>query len=307
MYNQSQYIDQPHDQQEQIEINHLKKTFFISYILIGINIAVFIALIIYQKSFSINISSHTLIKFGAKVNYLIADGEYYRLVTPMFLHVDIYHLVFNCIALNALGPDIEVFFGKTKFIIIYFISGIAGVAGSLVFNDSISAGASGAIFGLVGANLYLLILNPQIYKKIYGKSMIMLLAINIIYGIITPSIDNSAHLFGAIGGHLAGWILGVKNEPIKLLKKTTAAIILISIISSSIFYGTVIYKNSSKYNLSKAMFIISSTDFENDSNQTQYINLKKAYDELQIGIQRSPNDKNIQHWLFLINQALDLP
>lgn len=99
-------------------------------------------------------NNQTLIKWGAKVNYLIANGEWWRLITPIFLHIGFLHLVMNSIALYYIGPLIEKIFGNSRFFIIYLFAGFSGVFASYLLSPSLSAGASGAIFGCFGALLY---------------------------------------------------------------------------------------------------------------------------------------------------------
>lgn len=98
----------------------------------------------------------TLLKFGANLDILVKNGDYYRLLTCAFLHIGIMHLLLNMYALYVIGPQVESFYGKFKFIIIYIISAISGSMLFIAFSHNvISAGASGAIFGLLGSLLYL--------------------------------------------------------------------------------------------------------------------------------------------------------
>ncbi len=273
-----------------MESTNIKKPLFISHIIVAINVIIFVALIIIQMKFTTDLSVKTLIHFGAKVNYKIADGQWYRLITPMFLHSDIYHLLFNCIALISLGPDIEIFFGKTKFLIIYFFSGFMGTIASLVFNDVVCVGASGAIFGLVGANLFLMFLNPAVYKKIYGSNILILLAINLVYGFLNSHIDNSAHLGGMIGGHLIAWTIGIKNVTLEWKKRLWALVLIIAILSFSLYNGVIAYKSSPRYDLSKAKILIA-------ENQ-----LPLAYLQLQNGLAKDPDNEEILYWLSLFTK-----
>nr|WP_054752968.1 rhomboid family intramembrane serine protease [Piscibacillus salipiscarius] len=92
---------------------------------------------------------------GLKFNPFIAQGEYWRIITSMFLHIGLIHLLMNMIALYYLGEVTEKIYGTKRFLVIYFIAGIFGSIASFATNDSVSAGASGAIFGLFGALLFL--------------------------------------------------------------------------------------------------------------------------------------------------------
>ncbi len=157
-------------------------------------------------------SPEMLILFGAKFNPLITDGEYWRLLTSMFIHIGIIHLFFNLYALFILGKSVECFFGKIDFLVIYFISGLWGSLFSYAFNNSISAGASGAVFGLIGALISFFAINKEMFGK-SGKqtliSTIFIAVLNLVIGFSTSGIDNYAH----IGGLLGGLSLGVGLTP----------------------------------------------------------------------------------------------
>ncbi len=92
-----------------------------------------------------------LIDVGAKVNEAIAIGQTWRLFTAMFIHIGVFHLLVNLYALYALGPLVEGYFGHARFLAIYLVGGLFGSLASYAFSDAVSAGASGAIFGLAGA------------------------------------------------------------------------------------------------------------------------------------------------------------
>ncbi|HAS75029.1 MAG TPA: hypothetical protein DCS67_12865, partial [Clostridiales bacterium UBA8960] len=183
------------------------KQMSLSEILIGLNIFMFVLTQIVTS-----IAENGLLRLGAKVNALIGLGEFWRLFTAMFLHADLMHLIFNMMALFILGRDIERFFGKKKFLVIYFISGLIGSGASYLFIDSVSVGASGAIFGLMGANLFLYKLNPLVYKRIYGTDLLILIGVNIVIGFIRPNIDMAGHIGGLIGGFVIASALGLSYE-----------------------------------------------------------------------------------------------
>ncbi|KAA3595985.1 MAG: rhomboid family intramembrane serine protease [Calditrichaeota bacterium] len=157
-------------------------------------------------------SPEMLILFGAKFNPLITDGEYWRLLTSMFIHIGIIHLFFNLYALFILGKSVECFFGKIDFLVIYFISGLWGSLFSYAFNNSISAGASGAVFGLIGALISFFAINREMFGESGKKTLIstiFIAVLNLVIGFSTSGIDNYAH----IGGLLGGLSLGVGLTP----------------------------------------------------------------------------------------------
>lgn len=168
---------------------------------------------IYGNNF-FNFDANVLAKFGANNILLVKNGEIYRLLTCAFLHVGLIHLVVNMYSLRVIGPSVEGLIGKGKFVFIYLISAISASLMSLVFVESniVSVGASGAIFGLMGALLYFgyhyrLYLNDAIKTQI-----IPVILFNLIIGFMMPGIDNGAHIGGLIGGYLATMAIGIKNK-----------------------------------------------------------------------------------------------
>ena len=141
------------------------------------------------------------LKFGAQYAPYVKRGEYYRLFTAMFLHFGVYHLLFNMYALSVLGPSLEMLFGPVRYLILYLVSGLAGNLLTLFMENrsgrsSVSAGASGCIFGLMGACLMLAL-------RGYGfslQSILTTLAVNLIYGFSSKRINMKAHLGGLLGG-----------------------------------------------------------------------------------------------------------
>lgn len=119
----------------------------LSWIVLALNIIVWLLMTLGGGSTDIRV----LVHFGAKVPWLVAGGEYWRLFTAIFLHIGFLHLAFNSYALYSLGPQVETLYGRNRFLMIYLLSGLAGSVASYVLSASVSAGASGAIFGLVGA------------------------------------------------------------------------------------------------------------------------------------------------------------
>jgi len=232
-----------------MELDNSKKPLRVAHILLGLNLGVFALLFILDPK----LSTETLIRFGAKVNYKIVDGEYWRLFTTMFLHANIPHLLFNMMALNIFSRDLEIIYGKKKFLAIYFIAGFFGSFGSFVLNDNVAVGASGAIFGLLGANLYLFTINPEAYKKIYGSDILVLIGVNLAYGFMTPQIDNAAHLCGLIGGYFASWAVGMTTEHLNAKKRFPFQASIL--IASLAFFLIAVpqYKSSWKYDLQKGI------------------------------------------------------
>lgn len=189
-----------------------KRKPIMTYILIGINTILFVLMYILGNGSD---DALTLLKFGASVPNLIREGEYYRLLTSAFLHIGFLHFLFNNYALYVIGSQLESFFGKTKYLIIYLGSAIFGNLMSLLFTNSISAGASGAIFGLLGALLYFGY-HYRVYLGTVVKSQIIpLIIINLGIGFAMSGVNNAAHIGGLIGGCLLAMTVGVKYKSTK--------------------------------------------------------------------------------------------
>src|SRR5215475_12725136 len=175
-----------------------------TYIFLGLNILIFVLMAFAGGSSS----EPTLLAFGVKANSEIARGEWWRFITPIFIHIGMLHLFFNSYALWIVGPQVEKLYGAARFVILYVLTGVAGVCGSYFYHpQSISAGASGAIFGLFGVLLVFGIRYrssiPPFFKRAVGTGVLPVIVINLIIGFTIPAIDNSAH----IGGLLAGALL----------------------------------------------------------------------------------------------------
>ncbi|MEW8957139.1 rhomboid family intramembrane serine protease [Clostridium sp.] len=182
-------------------------------IIIGINILVFLITAYYSRSLSY-INNNVLVFFGAKVNFLIDRGEYYRLFTAMFLHGGLVHIGFNMYALKSLGELIEKIYGNKKFLAIYFIGGLTGSYFSYIFSDSISVGASGAIFALLGGALIYAHKEKGRIGKDFFIEILKVIGINIFIGLTLPNIDNYGHLGGLIGGAIVAYILYSRRRKI---------------------------------------------------------------------------------------------
>jgi rhomboid protease GluP len=155
-----------------------------------------------------------LVRFGALESTLLLSGEWWRLVTPVFLHIGWMHFLFNSFALYLLGPQLEWLFGRFYFIVLYLLSGVMGNLATIYLGTaSISAGASGAIYGLFGVYLYLILFRRGAIDPDTGKGFIALVAINILYSLFVPNINLIAHLGGLFAGILlAGPLLRMKQR-----------------------------------------------------------------------------------------------
>lgn len=155
----------------------------------------------------------TLLKYGANNAYLTKNGEYYRLLSSMFIHIGLLHLLFNMYALYIIGPQVESFYGKFKYFLIYILSGVSGSILSITFSsNTVSAGASGAIFGLMGALLYFGFFYRNYLGSVIKSQIVPIIILNLVIGFSTSGIDNAAHIGGLIGGILTSLALGVTDK-----------------------------------------------------------------------------------------------
>ncbi|QQZ10860.1 rhomboid family intramembrane serine protease [Heyndrickxia vini] len=176
---------------------------FFTYVFLAIQIAMFILL---EMTGGSN-NQENLIRYGAKFNPLILEGEWWRFITPIFLHIGFLHILMNSLALFYLGPTVEKIFGRIRFVWIYLFSGFAGVLASFLFSSHLSAGASGAIFGCFGALLYIGAANPKLFFRTMGMNVIIVIIINLVFGFSVSGIDNYGHLGGLVGGFLAAAVV----------------------------------------------------------------------------------------------------
>ena len=177
---------------------------------------------------------HFLLEYGARINVLIQQGQYWRFITPMFLHAGVLHIYVNMSVLLSLGTLTERMYGTWKFLLIFMISGISGIVAGFVFAapNVPSVGASGAIFGLLGALIYFRRRRPRLFKHLHSADLKKIILINLAIGVIGYHIiDNYAHFGGFAGGIVSAFALGLYREnPYTRLRTCTLAcwIILIT-------------------------------------------------------------------------------
>ena len=207
----------------------------VTYIIMAICIILFVLMELSGGS----ANSQTLLKFGANLDVLVKKGEYYRLFTCIFLHIGIMHLLCNMYSLYIIGREVESLFGKIKYIIIFILSGISGSIMSLAFtHNTISAGASGAIFGLLGALLYFGIHYRTYLGEAIKRSVVPIIVVNLIIGFLAEGIDLAAHIGGLVGGVLVAMMVGIpdKSKTKDIINGTILTIIYLIFISYLAFW-----------------------------------------------------------------------
>ncbi len=207
------HIKEEHETIEKIEtfrINLFNSRAYATWLLIVVNIVLWLLM----ESHGNSQSSHTLVQFGAKVGPLIWQGEFWRLITPVFLHIGLFHLISNCVMIYILGTILEAVIGRWRLLLIYLFSGIVGNLLSMHFSPFLSAGASSGVFGILGALVAYGILYKQTIPRNFYKVIVIYLLPFIIYnfaiGIWYSQTDNYAHLGGLLGGILIFSLLSVE-------------------------------------------------------------------------------------------------
>ena len=202
---------------------------YVTWIIIGVTVAVFLVEMLLNATEDMRI----LVIMGAKYHPLITLGQYWRLLTPALLHGSIVHIAMNMISLYMWGPTIELLYGKWKMLAIYVMSAVMGTAFSYAISPALSVGASGAIFGLFGTILSFGRDNKAFFKKVFGSRFLILIGVNVAYGLMNTGIDIWAHLGGLVGGYLAAEILGTYKRPRtswRMIASTAGYILVIMLI-----------------------------------------------------------------------------
>jgi rhomboid protease GluP len=184
------------------------------WVLLAINVIIFLLSGLLSRNL-FSPSNSVLDILGAKVNSLIQAGQYWRLITAMFLHGSLLHIGFNAYALYVLGPEAERIYGTPRFLALYFIAGLAGGVASYALTPRDSVGASGAIFGLIGGLGAFYYVSRGLLGEISRQqlgNLITVIMINLFIGFSSPVIDNTAHIGGLIGGAAIGWMLAPRFQ-----------------------------------------------------------------------------------------------
>lgn len=222
---------------------------------------------------------------------VITDGEYWRLITSMFQHAGIMHLLFNSYALLMLGLVLEPAIGSARLFTIFFFSGLMGAATSLAWHSNIvSVGASGAIFGLFGFAL-VVVLNKRSRAAVPTadiNGLVQSIALSLVYGMVGKNIDNAAHLGGLLGGLILGgaFILPFYITSLKKLALPVGSIVIAALTLAFVFNTT-----DHQMHLQELMA-------NHDKNEAKAVNHMKDYDQLPL----EKRGKSIEQALSLYKQ-----
>lgn len=215
-----------------VDAEHIESVFkmkypIVTYLLIALNVILYIIPVLTN-------SYDTIINNFCVYGPLIKAGQYYRIITGAFLHGGILHLAFNCYALYVIGSQLESYLGKVRYLIIYLFSAVTASLFSMIFNSNPSIGASGAIFGLMGALVYFGYHYRVYLGNVLKSQIIPLILFNLLIGALSTGIDNFAHIGGLIGGLLITSALGIKY-------KSSTSQMINGWILSAIYLGFIIF------------------------------------------------------------------
>ena len=297
---------------------HMQRFTPITYTLILINIVIWLCMILYLNRFS----DVKLLEVGGLVHFNVVHGEWYRLISSMFLHFNFEHILMNMLSLFIFGKIVESIIGSWRMLIIYIISGLYGNFVSLSFNTTtISVGASGAIFGLIGSIFVIMYLSKNFNKKMIGQLLIALVVL-IVFSLSMSNINIMAHLGGFISGVLITLIGYYFKTQRSLFWSFLIVFLLIFIIlqiriftiSEDNIYDKLIRDEMIKGNYSEAKNVVKQTLNNNYADdETYYLSglitatkssQAEAVSEWERGLRKFPNSGVLNYELAIANRSL---
>ena len=297
---------------------HMQRFTPITYTLILINIVIWLCMILYLNRFS----DVKLLEVGGLVHFNVVHGEWYRLISSMFLHFNFEHILMNMLSLFIFGKIVESIIGSWRMLIIYIISGLYGNFVSLSFNTStISVGASGAIFGLIGSIFVIMYLSKNFNKKMIGQLLIALVIL-IGFSFFMSNINIMAHL----GGFISGVLITLIGYYFKTHRSLFWAFLIIFLlifivlqiriftISEDNIYDKLIRDEMIKGNYSEAKHVVKHTLNNNYADdETYYLSglitatkssQAEAVSEWERGLRKFPNSGILNYELAIANRSL---
>ena len=197
---------------------------FVTFVLIGINVGVYLLELLLGAG--LNGQSGWIYEHGVLFGPAVAQGDWWRLITAPFLHYGILHIGMNMLVLWFIGPALEGYFGHWRFALVYVVSGLAGSAGALIWSpNALTVGASGAIWGLMGAAVVLEA--RRIY--VFGGQAMGLVVFNLIFTLLIPGVSIGGHIGGGIGGAVAALAFSSLRRTPALATVSVAAVGVVSV------------------------------------------------------------------------------
>ncbi len=289
-----------------------------TYIMIGLNVIVFILSVITR-----NLSKLDWVHDFGLNHFYIVNGEYYRIATSMFLHIDFEHLLMNMLILYIAGTAVEVIFGKIKFLVIYLFGGLISHIISLLFQtESISLGASGAIYALIGALIVYII----IYRQFNIKALLQALFIVVLFTVLMSIFEmSSVNHLAHIAGFIAGALMMVAISSISNMYRVIALLLLIIVPTVSLY---LIFSKDTEHILNKdarialnnanfktAQQLMNKTFSKNMQNGESYYiygfvlanneGKRQAVDMWRKGLEKYPKDKDLLYQMAVVERSND--
>ncbi|MHB8206571.1 rhomboid family intramembrane serine protease [Mucilaginibacter sp.] len=227
-----------------------RKGFFVTPLIIDANLLVFILMVASGISF-FEPTTLDLLHWGANLRTMTLEGQWWRLITNTFLHIGIFHILFNMYALLYIGLILEPYIGRARFVAAYLFTGIIASLSSIYWHpQTVSAGASGAIFGMYG--VFLAMLTTNIIDKSARKPLLASIGVFVAYNLMNgmkEGIDNAAHIGGLLSGLAIGYCFypSLKRPSQPKLKYITISLLLIATLCTSFVIYQNIPKDTIKY------------------------------------------------------------
>lgn len=228
-------------------IEQIRRGPYVMYLFLMIQTVVFLGMTAYGFRYGAGLSgslnTNILWLFGAQNNQLMyMTNEWWRLITPIFVHIGLSHFLFNSLTLYFLGAQVESLFGHTRFFFIYLLSGLMGNMVSFGFGsvNAMSAGASTSLFGLFGVYISLKFIEPRNpYIQGLAQSYMFLIVFNLIFNLFMPSVSLSGHIGGLLGGVLSSYAISLKrpSEPQSKVYRGVAIFAYVVLIILSLAIG----------------------------------------------------------------------
>ncbi len=261
--------------------------------LVAMNIVVFAVMAVFAGSSAISgPDDQTLINFGADLGVRAMNGEYWRIVTNIFVHIGLLHCFMNMWIFAVMGPNVERIYGTFKFILAYFFAGIIASLTSIYMHpQQISAGASGAIFGIFGLWFGFLVANKSVlqenFVKSNMKSAVVFLIMVLANGFMRSGVDNAAHIGGVVAGFLCGFLLSPSFPgEARWKKKDYFGILMMLMIAAGAFYLSFMKAHSESIAQSVAL---SPEDLKEATALLKTNKPQEALAELSILLKKNPS------------------
>lgn len=213
---------------------------YVTLILVAINVLLFVIMIVSGVDFILP-EANDLIRWGANYNPLTTGGDWWRLLSSSYIHIGVFHILINMYMLWSIGKIVERHTGSFAFLVLYVSTGVIGSSVSLIFNpDQISAGASGAVFGIFGYLCFVLRSNASAID--FGQNfrqIIIVLVLNLIIGLFHDGIDLAAHVGGFVTGVISGLFIAGKRDS-KFSGKQRERIVIFAVLTIASTLGVVI-------------------------------------------------------------------